>query len=87
MSLAKFLCGIYFLFYFILQDSRNITDINKTNTLQNLHTIRAGTITTEIISNYGVPVISSFSCKLLARRHVVTTMYINNNSKLLIIDY
>ena len=43
MSLAKFLCGIYFLFYFILQDSRNITDINKTNTLQNLHTIRAGT--------------------------------------------
>ena len=37
--------GIFYfiLFYFILQDSPNITDINKTNTLRNLHTIRAGT--------------------------------------------
>jgi hypothetical protein len=35
---------IFILFYFfILQDSPNITDINKTNTLQNLHTIQAGT--------------------------------------------
>jgi hypothetical protein len=34
---------ILFYFIFILQDSPNITDINKTNTLQNLHTIQAGT--------------------------------------------
>jgi hypothetical protein len=34
---------LIFYFIFILQDSPNITDINKTNTLQNLHTIQAGT--------------------------------------------
>jgi hypothetical protein len=34
---------VWFFCVFFLQDSPNITDINKTNTLQNLHTIRAGT--------------------------------------------
>ena len=40
VSPTWFLC---FYIFFILQDSPNITDMNKTSTLQNLHTIRAGT--------------------------------------------
>ena len=44
MYVCMYVCSRRVLFYlFILQDSPNITDVNKTNTLQNLQTIRAGT--------------------------------------------
>ena len=44
---------IYFILFYFTRFAKHITDINKTNTLQNLHTIRAGTNHRDNLQSWG----------------------------------